>query len=94
MATLTKSPAAARTMRIWADTIRLDRCGRCGRLVYFAQNIRTGNFNLFDVRPAAVLEESELGTGRPLWVIDLAATVVHFVSCTGSRPRRRRRGRR
>lgn len=74
---------AAPTTKIWADTIRQDVCqsGRCRQVVFFAQNVRTGNFGIFDTRPEPIARELELETQREKWTIDLTKTVSHFATC-------------
>ena len=73
--------AAVKTTRIWGDSVRQDVCrdSRCRRVVFFAQNVKTGRFMPFDVRPAPLAVERELETGREMHVVDLASN--HFASC-------------
>lgn len=83
--------AGQRTSKIWSDTIRAELCkaAGCRRQIWFAQNIRTGNFMPFDVRPVPIAIETELGTGRESWLIDLASS--HFASCSAAKQFRRAR---
>lgn len=84
---------AVRTTRIWADTIQQKTCThpRCGRVMFRAQNVRTGNFSPYDHRPVALAIEQEIGTGREMWLIDLAQASSHFATCVGAKCFRRPR---
>jgi hypothetical protein len=86
-------PTTLRTTRIFPDTITQNVCAdrRCGHVVYFAENVRTGNRMIFDTRPAPIAEEREIETQRPIWLIDLSKTVSHFASCVGRDSFRRAR---
>lgn len=86
------TPAAkVKTSKIWADTIRHDTCkaASCRRPVVFAQNVKTGNYMIFDGVPAAIARERELETGRDMWTIEL--TTSHFATCPAKQQFRRAR---
>lgn len=80
-----------RVMRAWGDTVRLDVCRspHCRQPIYFIQHVKTLKFMPFDGRPRPLAIEQELGTGREIWLIDLALS--HFASCRQPERFRRRR---
>lgn len=80
-----------RTTKIWADTVQQDVCRRCGRTVYRAQNVRTGNVRAFDRRPVPLAEQPELETRRVELLVDLAQMSEHDATCVGAKYFRRPR---
>lgn len=83
--------AGPRLTQIWADTIRQQPCKApsCGKTLWFAQNVRTGNYMPFVQKPVPVIEQPELETGRLKWTVDCGLS--HFVDCPGASGFRRRR---
>ena len=79
------TPATLRTMRAWGDTVKLDVCRspQCRQPIFFIQHTKTGNFMPFDGRPRPLAIEHEIGTGREIWLLDLAAS--HFASCVSAK---------
>jgi hypothetical protein len=80
-----------RTMRGWADTICQETCRatRCGKPIWFIQNIKTGARMPFDGRPSPIAVEQEIDTGRVIWLLDLAKS--HMATCVSTGQFRRRR---
>jgi|KBSMisStaDraftv2_1062788.scaffolds.fasta_scaffold738822_1 hypothetical protein len=79
-----------RLLKAWKDTARVDVCraASCRRTITFIQNAKTLKFVPFDdISP--IVRESEIGTGRELWTLDLAKT--HFASCKAAPQFKRRR---
>jgi len=72
---------ARTTTAVWGDTVRPDRCKspRCRRPVWWAQNVRSGRWMIFDGDPRYLFTSEETETGRTLWTVDLALT--HWGTC-------------
>lgn len=82
--------AGQRTMWAWKDTIaqRVCRATSCGRTIWMAQNVKTGNFMPFVKPPEALASQRELETGREQVLLDLAH--VHWADCSARSVFRRR----
>lgn len=80
-----------RVSRIWADTIRREVCkhAQCRKPIWFAQNVKTGNFMPFTGEPTPLSVQRELESNREEWTVDLAAS--HFADCPGAPGFRRKK---
>lgn len=72
---------AAKTTRVWADTVQPARCRdpKCGASITFATNVKSGKAMPFDGELVALATERDAATGRQIWTVDLSTS--HFASC-------------
>lgn len=70
--------------RVWGDTVRVDVCksSRCRQRVWWAMNVRTGRWMIFEGDPQSLSIVNEVDTDRPIWTVALALT--HWGKCVDS----------